>query len=101
MTMDTEQARGGGPFADPTRPPAAPSPARGAFVGAPEPTGRLGGESDAGLMGVPGITVYCGTKGGVINRSRAMALEIGPDVRVNGELTAARQLAVRPSPLLA
>jgi NAD(P)-dependent dehydrogenase (short-subunit alcohol dehydrogenase family) len=34
-------------------------------------------------MGVPGITVYCGTKGGVVNMSRAMALEIAPDVRVN------------------
>lgn len=39
--------------------------------------------SDAGLMGVPGITVYCGTKGGVVNMSRAMALEIAPDIRVN------------------
>jgi NAD(P)-dependent dehydrogenase (short-subunit alcohol dehydrogenase family) len=39
--------------------------------------------SDAGLMGVPGITVYCGTKGGVVNMSRAMALESAPDVRVN------------------
>ena len=39
--------------------------------------------SDAGLMGVPGITVYCGTKGGVVNMARAMALEIAPDVRVN------------------
>ena len=39
--------------------------------------------SDAGLMGVPGITVYCGTKGGVVNMTRAMALEIAPDVRVN------------------
>jgi NAD(P)-dependent dehydrogenase (short-subunit alcohol dehydrogenase family) len=39
--------------------------------------------SDAGLMGVPGIAVYCGTKGGVIDMSRAMALEIAPDVRVN------------------
>ena len=39
--------------------------------------------SDAGLMGVPGITVYCGTKGGVVNMSRAMALELAPDVRVN------------------
>lgn len=39
--------------------------------------------SDAGLMGVPGITVYCGTKGGVVNMSKAMALEIAPDVRVN------------------
>jgi len=34
-------------------------------------------------MGVPGITIYCGTKGGVVNMSRAMALEIAPDVRVN------------------
>lgn len=39
--------------------------------------------SDAGLMGVPGITVYCGTKGGVVNMSKAMALEVAPDVRVN------------------
>jgi NAD(P)-dependent dehydrogenase (short-subunit alcohol dehydrogenase family) len=39
--------------------------------------------SDAGLMGVSGITVYCGTKGGVVNMSRAMALESAPDVRVN------------------
>jgi len=39
--------------------------------------------SDAGLMGVPGIVVYCGTKGGVVNMSRAMALEIAPEVRVN------------------
>lgn len=39
--------------------------------------------SDAGLMGVPGITVYCGTKGGVVNMTRAMALEIAPDVRAN------------------
>ncbi len=39
--------------------------------------------SDAGLMGVPGITVYCASKGGVVNMTRAMALEIAPDVRVN------------------
>lgn len=39
--------------------------------------------SDAGLIGVPGITVYCGSKGGVVNMTRAMALEIAPDVRVN------------------
>ncbi len=39
--------------------------------------------SDAGLMGVPGITVYCGTKGGVVNMARAMALELAPDVRDN------------------
>jgi NAD(P)-dependent dehydrogenase (short-subunit alcohol dehydrogenase family) len=39
--------------------------------------------SDAGLMGVPGLVVYCGSKGGVVNMSKAMALEIAPDVRVN------------------
>jgi NAD(P)-dependent dehydrogenase (short-subunit alcohol dehydrogenase family) len=39
--------------------------------------------SDAGLMGVPGLTVYCATKAGVVNMTRAMALEIAPDVRVN------------------
>ena len=39
--------------------------------------------SDAGLMGCIGIVVYCGSKGGVVNMSRAMALEIAPDVRVN------------------
>ncbi len=39
--------------------------------------------SDAGLMGVPGLTVYCGSKGGVVNMSKAMALEIAPHVRVN------------------
>ena len=39
--------------------------------------------SDAGLMGVPGLTVYCASKAGVVNMSRAMALEIAPDVRVN------------------
>ena len=36
-----------------------------------------------GLIGVPGITVYCASKGGVVNMTRAMALEIAPDVRVN------------------
>ncbi len=39
--------------------------------------------SDAGLIGVPGLTVYCGSKGGVVNMTKAMALEIAPDVRVN------------------
>ena len=39
--------------------------------------------SDAGLMGVPGITVYCASKGGVVNMTRAMALEVAPEVRVN------------------
>lgn len=39
--------------------------------------------SDAGLMGCPGITVYCASKGGVVNMTRAMALEVSPAVRVN------------------
>ena len=39
--------------------------------------------SDAGLMGVAGLTVYCASKAGVVNMTRAMALEIAPDVRVN------------------
>ena len=39
--------------------------------------------SDAGLLGFPGLTVYCASKGGVVNMTRAMALEIAPDVRVN------------------
>jgi NAD(P)-dependent dehydrogenase (short-subunit alcohol dehydrogenase family) len=39
--------------------------------------------SDAGLMGVPGITVYCASKGGLVNMTRAMALEVAPEVRVN------------------
>jgi len=39
--------------------------------------------SDAGLIGELGLTVYCASKGGVINMTRAMALELAPDVRVN------------------
>jgi NAD(P)-dependent dehydrogenase (short-subunit alcohol dehydrogenase family) len=39
--------------------------------------------SDAGLMGFAGIAVYCASKAGVVNMTRAMALEIAPDVRVN------------------
>ncbi len=39
--------------------------------------------SDAGLIGEAGLTVYCASKGGVVNMSRAMALEVAPDVRVN------------------
>ena len=40
--------------------------------------------SDAGLMGVPGIVVYCGSKGGVVMMAKAMALEVAKDgVRVN------------------
>lgn len=39
--------------------------------------------SDAGLIGVPGIAVYCGSKGGVVNMGRAMAIELAPDIRIN------------------
>jgi NAD(P)-dependent dehydrogenase (short-subunit alcohol dehydrogenase family) len=39
--------------------------------------------SDAGLMGDPDLTVYCAAKGGVVNMSRALALELAPTVRVN------------------
>ena len=39
--------------------------------------------SDAGLMGNPGSAVYCASKGGVVNMTRAMALELAPTVRVN------------------
>ncbi len=39
--------------------------------------------SDAGLMGDPHLTVYCASKGGVVNMTRAMALTLAPDIRVN------------------
>lgn len=40
--------------------------------------------SDAGLMGDLGSgAVYCASKGGVVNMTRAMALELAPEVRVN------------------
>ena len=39
--------------------------------------------SDAGMMGFAGVVVYCASKAGVVNMTRAMALEIAPDVRVN------------------
>jgi len=39
--------------------------------------------SDAGLIGDPTMAVYCASKGGVVNMTRAMALELAPDVRVN------------------
>ncbi|MBT3171649.1 MAG: SDR family oxidoreductase [Rhodospirillaceae bacterium] len=39
--------------------------------------------SDAGLMGQVGLIVYGASKGGVVNMTRAMALELAPDVRVN------------------
>ena len=39
--------------------------------------------SEAGLMGFSGSTVYCASKGAVVNLTRAMALELAPEVRVN------------------
>ena len=39
--------------------------------------------SDAGLIGAPNLVVYCASKGGVVNMTRAMALEFAPTVRVN------------------
>jgi NAD(P)-dependent dehydrogenase (short-subunit alcohol dehydrogenase family) len=39
--------------------------------------------SDAGLMGNPNSSIYCASKGGVVNMTRAMALELAPAVRIN------------------
>jgi NAD(P)-dependent dehydrogenase (short-subunit alcohol dehydrogenase family) len=39
--------------------------------------------SDAGLIGEVGLTPYCASKGGVVNLTRALALELAPTVRVN------------------
>ena len=39
--------------------------------------------SDAGLIGESGLAVYCASKGGVVNLTRALALELAPAVRVN------------------
>jgi NAD(P)-dependent dehydrogenase (short-subunit alcohol dehydrogenase family) len=37
--------------------------------------------SDAGLLGYPGISTYCATKGAVIGLTRALAVELAPAVR--------------------
>jgi NAD(P)-dependent dehydrogenase (short-subunit alcohol dehydrogenase family) len=39
--------------------------------------------SDAGLVGSQTLVAYCASKGGVVNMSRAMAVELAPQVRVN------------------
>ncbi len=39
--------------------------------------------SDAGLIGEKDLAVYCASKGGVVNMTRAMALELAPEIRVN------------------
>jgi 3-oxoacyl-[acyl-carrier protein] reductase len=36
-----------------------------------------------GLLGSKGSAAYCAMKGGVVNLTRAMAAELGPDIRVN------------------
>ncbi|MCB1432057.1 MAG: SDR family oxidoreductase, partial [Alphaproteobacteria bacterium] len=35
------------------------------------------------LIGESGLAVYCASKGGVVNLTRALALELAPAVRVN------------------
>ncbi len=39
--------------------------------------------SEAGLNGYPETTAYCASKGAVVNLTRAMAMELAPDIRVN------------------
>ena len=39
--------------------------------------------SDAGLIGYRESPAYCASKGGVVNLTRALALDLAPDVRVN------------------
>ena len=39
--------------------------------------------SECGLQGFAGATVHCASKGAVVNLTRAMALEVAPEVRVN------------------
>ena len=39
--------------------------------------------SGLGLVGAAGMTAYCASKGGVVMLTKAAALELGPDIRVN------------------
>ena len=39
--------------------------------------------STAGLAGTPRATVYCASKGAIVNMTRALAVELAPEVRVN------------------
>jgi NAD(P)-dependent dehydrogenase (short-subunit alcohol dehydrogenase family) len=39
--------------------------------------------SVAGLQGFEDVSVYCASKGGVVNLTRAMAMELAPEIRVN------------------
>jgi NAD(P)-dependent dehydrogenase (short-subunit alcohol dehydrogenase family) len=46
--------------------------------------------SDAGLLGYPGASVYCASKGALVGLTRALAVELAPDVRA---------IAVCPGPV--
>jgi NAD(P)-dependent dehydrogenase (short-subunit alcohol dehydrogenase family) len=39
--------------------------------------------SIAGLIGLANVAAYCASKGAVVNLTRALAMELAPDVRVN------------------
>jgi NAD(P)-dependent dehydrogenase (short-subunit alcohol dehydrogenase family) len=39
--------------------------------------------SESGLAGYPETTAYCASKGAVVGLTRAMAMELAPDIRVN------------------
>ena len=39
--------------------------------------------SESGLMGQPECAIYCASKGGLVNLTRALALDLAPEVRVN------------------
>lgn len=57
---------------------------RAALAGLRESGGNIVNlASDAGLIGELGLTAYCASKGGVVNMTRALALELAPDIRVN------------------
>jgi len=63
--------------------------------------------SDAGLMGSAGASIYCASKGGVVQLTRALALELAPDgVRCNAicpcdvETPIWRPMASKVSPAL-
>ena len=39
--------------------------------------------SESGMMGQPESSVYCASKGGLVNMTRALALDLAPEVRIN------------------